>query len=64
MNVSFQSGTWMHVAVVVQKISPFISVFLNGISKYTANEVPFTQAEMASLFEDMYFMINSTADSG
>lgn len=64
MNVSIQSGTWMHVAVVVQKISPFISVFLNGISKYTANEVPFTQAEMASLFEDMYFMINSTADSG
>lgn len=64
MNVSIQNGTWMHVAVVLQKISPFVSVFLNGISKYSTNEVSFTQAEMASPFEDIYLMINSTADSG
>lgn len=55
----------MHVAVVLQKISPFVSVFLNGKSKPTPNnDVSLTETEMASAFEDIYIILNSTIDSG
>lgn len=65
LNVSIQNGTWMHVAVVLQKISPFVSVFLNGKSKPTPNHnVSLTEAEMASAFDDIYIFLNSTIDSG
>lgn len=64
LNVSIQNGTWMHVAVVLQKISPFLSVFLNGKSKPTPNNVFLTEVEMASAFEDIYIILNSRIDSG
>lgn len=65
LNVSIQNGTWMHVAVVLQKISPFVSVFLNGKSKPNPNyNVSLTEAEMASAFEDICIFLNSTIDSG
>lgn len=64
LNVSIQNGTWTHVAVVLQKISPFVSVFLNGKPKPTPSNVFFTEAEMASAFEDIYIILNSTIDSG
>lgn len=54
----------MHVAVVLQKISPFLSVFLNGKSKPTPNNVFLTEVEMASAFEDIYIILNSRIDSG
>lgn len=64
LNVSIQNGTWTHVAVVLQKISPFVSVFLNGKPKPTPSNVFFTEAEMASAFEDIYIILNSTIHSG
>lgn len=65
VGVSVQNETWTHVAVVLQKISPFVSMFFNGKHISTSNnKVPVTQPGMTLSFEDIYIMLNSTIDSG
>ncbi|XP_056008481.1 uncharacterized protein LOC125664654 [Ostrea edulis] len=63
--VSIQSGTWTHVAVVIQKSDPLVSVYINGKQKFISrNSILVSDAELAVGLNDVNMMLNSETISG
>lgn len=58
-DVFFENGTWMHLAVVIKKNHPAVSVYVNGNQKYqSSSSVSITAAELSTAFEDAFLKQN------
>lgn len=63
--VSIQNGTWTHVAVVIQKSDPVVSVFIDGKQEFISrNGLLVSDAELAVGLDDANMMLNSETISG
>lgn len=59
-SISIENGTWEHLAVVIQKNHPAVSVYVNGNQKYQSNSsVSITAAELSTALDDAFIKQNT-----
>lgn len=58
-NLSIENGTWVHLAVVIQRYHPAVSMYINGNQKYQSNRsVSITTSELSTALDDAFIQQN------
>ncbi|XP_062570057.1 uncharacterized protein LOC134232121 [Saccostrea cucullata] len=64
-DVSLQNGTWVHIAIVIQKTQPVATVFINGKEEFASQGgFSISDADIQSGLEDVNILLNSNTESG
>lgn len=57
--VSIENGTWVHIAVVIQRKNPTVSLYVNGNQKYQSSSgISITAAELSTALDDAFIQQN------